>query len=203
MVLSAIAIVAAGTGCSPKGSSSLTTAKRNNTTAQTPRVQDVDTETAAERNARLRAERDAEAKAKAEAEAARKAAEAEMEAARAQAEEAAKKAKAEAEARAKKAAEEALVVKEEKVKVIESADADSNKRYHIIIGSFKSLENARNLCQEVIKKSFLPSIMENEDGMYRVSIYSCSTEKTARTKIADIRKQYPQYVGTWLLIEKR
>jgi len=49
----------------------------------------------------------------------------------------------------------------------------------------------------------LPSIMENEDGMYRVGVYSSATEKTARAKIADLRKKYPEYVGMWLLIEKK
>lgn len=173
-------------GCSHKGSSSLSSHKQTTTSRQTPRVRQTTTESAADKAARLNAEKEAEQKAKQAAEEAKLAAQ---------------KAKEEAEQAAKEAA---VVVKEEKVTIVETkADRDENNRYHIIIGSFKVLQNARQLCEDAIAKDFLPSIMENEDGMYRVGVYSSATEKTARAKIADLRKKYPEYVGMWLLIEKK
>lgn len=219
IALCATMLATLSTSCSRKGSSSLTEQRSTTYSSNTPTVRDVDTETAAERRARLKAEAEAEAAAKqAAAEAEKSAAQAEAEArakaekaaqqARQEAENAAAKAKEEAEIRAaeaKQAAEEAVTVREEKVTIVETqaTETDVNARYHIIIGSFKMLGNARQLCQNAIKNDFIPSIMENEEGLYRVSIYSSSTESTARKKIAEIRKLFPEYVGTWLLVEKR
>ena len=182
--------------CSHKGSSSLASHKQTTTSRQTPKVKQTSSESAADRAARIKAEKAAEQKAKQEAEEAKQAALK----AKADAEKAAK----EAEQAAKEAATQKVVVKEEKVKIVETkADIDESHRYHIIIGSFKVLQNARQLCEDAIAKDFLPSIMENEEGMYRVGVYSSSTESTARTKIKEMRKKYPEYVGMWLLIEKK
>lgn len=182
--------------CSHKGSSSLASHKQTTTSRQTPKVKQTSSESAADRAARIKAEKAAEQKAKQEAEEAKQAALK----AKADAEKAAK----EAEQAAKEAAAQKVVVKEEKVKIVETkADIDESHRYHIIIGSFKVLQNARQLCEDAIAKDFLPSIMENEEGMYRVGVYSSSTESTARTKIKEMRKKYPEYVGMWLLIEKK
>lgn len=189
--------------CSHKGSSSLASRKQTTTSRQTPKVKQTTSESAADRAARIKAEKAAEQKAKQEAEEAKQAAlkaKADAEKAAKDAEQAAK----EAEQAAKEAAAQKVVVKEEKVKIVETkADIDESHRYHIIIGSFKVLQNARQLCEDAIAKDFLPSIMENEEGMYRVGVYSSSTESTARTKIKEMRKKYPEYVGMWLLIEKK
>lgn len=192
ITISIAALAAVFAGCSRKGSSSISSGHKSTTTKVSPKVraqQDAD----AAKQASLKAAQDAEAAAKAAAE---------------QAAEAARKAKDDAEAAAKAAAqaasEKAVVVKEEKVTIVESkADTDESHKYHIIIGSFKKLANARQLCQEAIEKNFFPSIMENEQGLYRVSVSSYVTEQTARTKIAELRKQYKEYADMWLLIEKR
>lgn len=175
-------------GCSHKGSSSISSRKHTTTSRQTPKVRTSDTDSEADRAAKLKAEQEAELKAKEQAEAAKLAAQ---------------KAKEQAEALAKEQAEK-VVTMEEKIKVVESkAEVDETHRYHIIIGSFKQIQNARQLCEDAISKDFLPSIMENEEGMYRVGIYSSITEKTARAKIVELRKSHPEYVGIWLLIEKK
>lgn len=177
-------------GCSHKGSSSISSRKHTTTSRQTPKVRTSDSE--ADRAAKLKAEQEAEQKAKEQAEAAKLAAQ-----------KAKEQAKEQAEALAKEQAEK-VVTREEKIKVVESkAEVDETHRYHIIIGSFKQLQNARQLCEDAISKDFLPSIMENEEGMYRVGIYSSITEKTARAKIVELRKSHPEYVGIWLLIEKK
>ena len=202
----AVAIVCGG--CSRKGSSSISSGHKNSTSRVTPKVRS-EHDAEAERQEALKAAQDAEAKAKAAAAeaaaAAQKAkedAEAKAKAAAAEAAAAAQKAKEEAEAKAAAAA--AVVVKEEKVKIIESnAETDDSHRYHIIIGSFKQLPNARQQCQDAISKNFLPSIMENEEGLYRVAVYSSGTESAARKKISELRKKYKEYIGMWLLIEKK
>lgn len=204
----ALAIVLGG--CSRKGSSSISSGHRSTTSRVAPKVRSQQDAEAA-RQASLKAAQDAEAEAKAAAEMAAKeaqeakaAAEAEAKAAAAAAEKAAQEAKAAAEAKAKAAAEQAVVVKEEKVKIIETkAETDESHKFHIIIGSFKQLSNARQQCQDAISKGFLPSIMENEEGLFRVSVCSYISESAARTKIADLRKKHKEYVGMWLLIEKK
>lgn len=96
-----------------------------------------------------------------------------------------------------------ITVKEEAVKVVETtATEEVVGNFHIIIGSFKVLANARTLSEQAMKNDFSPSILENDEGMYRVSVFTCELEKTARHKIAEIRSRYPEYVGTWLLISK-
>ena len=175
-------------GCSRKGSSSISSGHKSTTSRVAPKVRSQQDAEAA-RQASLKAAQDAEAEAKAAAE---------------QAAKAAQEAKAAAEAKAKAAAEQTVVVREEKVKIIETkADADESHKFHIIIGSFKQLTNARQQCQDAIAKGFLPSIMENEDGLYRVSVCSYISEAAARTKIAELRKKHKEYVGMWLLIEKK
>ena len=220
VVLSVVLAVAGSSCSSHKGTSSLSSSHKTTSSQKKPLIRTQQSSSSTE--ARLKAEKDAEAKARAAAEEAERqriaaqqkaqqeneeasrAARQEVEAAAAKAKaEAAAKAKAEAAAREAEAARN-VIVKEEKVKIVETqAPEGYNGKFHIIIGSFKVLENARQLCQDAIKNEFLPSIMENEDGLYRVSVYSCGVEKTARDRIAEIRKQYPEYVGVWLLIEKQ
>ncbi len=181
-----LSLAVAFSGCSRKGSSSVTNSHKSTTTKTTPKVRPTTTSTSQQS---LKAAQEAEAKAKAAAE---------------EAKAAAQKAKEEADAKAQAALEEAIQVKEEKVTVVESNDAiDDANRYHVIIGSFKKLTNARTLCQDAISKNFLPSIMENEDGLYRVAICSFSSEQTARKRIAALRTQHKEYVGMWLLVEKK
>ncbi len=196
----AVAIVCGG--CSRKGSSSISSGHKNSTSRVTPKVRS-EHDAEAERQEALKAAQDAEAKAKAAAAEAAAAAQKAKEDAEAKAKAAAAEAAAAAQ-KAKEEAEAAVVVKEEKVKIIESnAETDDSHRYHIIIGSFKQLPNARQQCQDAISKNFLPSIMENEEGMYRVAVYSSGTESAARKKISELRKKYKEYIGMWLLIEKK
>ncbi len=199
MTLLALAIVASG--CSRKGSSSLSSSHKSTTSKVTPKVRTTTSTTSSD--AALKAAQEAEAKAKAAAEEAAAAAKKAKEEAEAKAKAAAEEAAAAAK-KAKETAEQTVVVKEEKVKVVESeATTDDSNRYHIIIGSFKQLTNARQQSQDAVSKGFYPSIMENEEGLYRVAVFSSGTESSARKKIAELRKKYTEYVGMWLLIEKK
>ena len=93
-----------------------------------------------------------------------------------------------------------IVVKEEKVKLL---DVENEQfKYYVIIGSFRVLENAKNYKQQLIKEGFTPVLMENENGLYRVSVAAYNMEESAREKIANIRSKYPKYSDVWLLIRK-
>ncbi|GAF05648.1 SPOR domain-containing protein [Saccharicrinis fermentans] len=95
-----------------------------------------------------------------------------------------------------------IVVKEEKFKVIESED-DIAYKYYVIIGSFKVLNNARTYKNTLIEEGFTPVILENENGLYRVSVSAYKNETDARNKVGYIRTEFEKYNDTWLLIRKR
>lgn len=96
----------------------------------------------------------------------------------------------------------AIVVKEEKVKVIDQTDNTAHN-YYVIIGSFKVLDNAKNYKKQLIQEGFTPVILENENGLYRVSVSAYNDEQPARDKIGNIRSKYEKYNDVWLLIRKR
>ena len=94
-----------------------------------------------------------------------------------------------------------VTVREEKVKVIDADDVVFG--YYVIIGSFKVVENARKFRGDVVKEGFSAVILENESGLYRVSVGSFNDEQAARNKILQIRKNYEKYSDVWLLIRKK
>ncbi len=96
---------------------------------------------------------------------------------------------------------EKIVVKEEKVTVIDDKSAEVYK-YYVIIGSFRVLENAQNYKKQLIEEGFLPVLLENENGLYRVSVSAYNEEDTARFKIGSIRQKFEKYNDVWLLIRK-
>ena len=75
-----------------------------------------------------------------------------------------------------------------------------SKNFFIIVGSFKSNENAGNFKQELSKQGFKPIILHSETGNYRVCVDSFTDEAAARTRVQNIRTQYPKYADSWLLI---
>ena len=94
-----------------------------------------------------------------------------------------------------------VTVREEKVKVVD--DEDVVFGYYVIIGSFKVVENARKFRSDITKEGFSAVILENENGLYRVSVGSFNDEQAARGKISQIRRNYERYKDVWLLIRKK
>jgi cell division protein FtsN len=94
-----------------------------------------------------------------------------------------------------------IVVKEEKVNVIE-ANTDNTAKFYVIIGSFQVLNNAKKYKTSLTDEGFIPIILKNEKGLYRISVASYNDEENARTKVDAIRNQYEKYNDTWLLIRK-
>ncbi|TCO06917.1 SPOR domain-containing protein [Natronoflexus pectinivorans] len=97
--------------------------------------------------------------------------------------------------------EPAVVVREERVTNIEHTGPDY--RYYVIIGSFRVLDNARNFRTDLARQQFNPVILENEEGLYRVSVAAYNDEFEARSRISQIRRNYQQYSDVWLLIRRR
>ena len=96
-----------------------------------------------------------------------------------------------------------LVIREEKVRVVEQKEPETVYKYYVILGSFKVIENARKFKDDIIKEKFIPVILENENGLYRVSVNAFNDEMQARERISQIRKQYEKYNDVWLLVRKQ
>ncbi len=94
-----------------------------------------------------------------------------------------------------------IVVKKEKVKVIEDKETEIFK-YYVIIGSFQVLDNARNYKNTLTNEGFTPIILENENGLYRISVAAYNEEMDARSNVDKIRTNFEKYNDTWLLIRK-
>jgi len=94
--------------------------------------------------------------------------------------------------------EPAIVVREERVTPI--GQTGPKGKYYIIIGSFQVLDNARRFSNDLTNEGFSPILLESEHGYFRVSVASFNDELDARSRLAQIRSQYPKYNDVWLLI---
>ncbi len=94
-----------------------------------------------------------------------------------------------------------IIVKKEKVSVIGQKDNFAN--YYVIIGSFRVLDNVHKYRKKLAKEGFESTILRNETGLYRVSVGAFNNENNARNRVNNIRKNYPQYYDSWLLIRKK
>ena len=95
--------------------------------------------------------------------------------------------------------EEKEVTRAEKFEVIEEQkDVVVLKKYHVVIGSFGNKDNALRL-QTQMKPQYEPIIVRNEKGMYRVLLMTYDTYKEAKTKISEVKDQFPD---AWVLIRE-
>ena len=94
-----------------------------------------------------------------------------------------------------------ITIRTESVKPIDQPDR-TMYRYYVIIGSFRSLENARQYRINMENKGFTPEILENENGLFRISAGGFNEENAARSRIAGIRAAYEELAGVWLLVRK-
>lgn len=77
-----------------------------------------------------------------------------------------------------------------------------SKSYFIIVGSFSSNENAGRFKSQLMGQGFKPIVLHSESGYYRVCVDSFTDEAAARSRVQQIRTQYPKYSDAWLLIKK-
>lgn len=85
----------------------------------------------------------------------------------------------------------------------EDVAAYGNKKYYVIVGSFSSNENAGKFKGELMQQGFKPIILHSETGYYRVCVDSFNDEAAARSRVQNIRTQYPKYADSWLLYDKK
>ena len=72
--------------------------------------------------------------------------------------------------------------------------------YNVVCGSFKSLDNANNLCSTLKNKGYSAIIAQNPaTGMYRVIATSSSSKSDAVASRDKLRSTYPD---AWLLYAK-
>lgn len=84
----------------------------------------------------------------------------------------------------------------------EDQAAYGSKKFFIIVGSFKSSDNAAKFKQELAQQGFKPAILNSETGMFRVCVDSFNDEASARSRVQGIRTKYTKYADAWLLIKK-
>jgi len=92
-----------------------------------------------------------------------------------------------------------IVEVKEKLVAVPDVPADPHE-YFVIIGSFKNPGNAKNFQLQIAADGFTSSLLQNEAGLYRVSVKSTDDVTAARNEIRRIRSQYKKYSDTWLLI---
>ena len=77
------------------------------------------------------------------------------------------------------------------------------KRYSIIVGSFQSSTNAKNLQTKLASQGYNSTILMNtEKQMYRVSISSFDYENDARSEARRIKSIFPDFHDAWILIAR-
>lgn len=92
---------------------------------------------------------------------------------------------------------------EEKIVPVDNKPVDPS-RYFVIIGSFRSQDNARKHQTDIAMDGFRTSnLMRNEAGLYRVSVLATDDVAAARAEVMSIRSRFPKYNDVWLLISKR
>jgi cell division protein FtsN len=96
--------------------------------------------------------------------------------------------------------EKPVIIKEETlVSVGESAQFKPNENFFVVLGSFKILENAKKFQNELNIEGFKSQILQNDQGLYRVSAFTYKEIADARSKVLTIRKEFPKYNDVWLL----
>lgn len=99
------------------------------------------------------------------------------------------------------AGEKPYTTRQESITFVQPEEQNQNS-FFIIVGSFSNLENARKFRQTLTGEGFNPIIVQSETGFYRVTVDSYTTESAARARLAEVRKNFPQYGDSWLLIKK-
>ncbi len=85
----------------------------------------------------------------------------------------------------------------------EAEEASHQERdYFVIMGSFIHKDNAEDFKETLRDLGFDPVILMSETGFHRLSVNAYDNETPARTRIQQIRTNYPEYDDTWLLIRK-
>lgn len=91
------------------------------------------------------------------------------------------------------------IQEKEEVIIEEPGEELSIYKYYVIIGSFSIRENAMQHQEDIAQSGFISELLQNQEGLYRVSVMGTNDEQVARQEIFRIRKSHPEYEDTWLL----
>jgi cell division septation protein DedD len=97
--------------------------------------------------------------------------------------------------------EKSYSTRKEAITFVQPEEQNQNG-FFVIVGSFSSLENAKNFRQTLTGEGFKPVIVQSETGFFRVFVDSYTTESAARNRLMQVRQNYPKYGDAWLLIKK-
>jgi len=104
----------------------------------------------------------------------------------------------------KQLSEPAVEIKEVEEKLVPiNEKLPDPHHYFVIIGSFRNPDNAKKYQGQILKNGFSSEILKNEAGLYRVSVMSTDEIEPAREDVRRIRRMFPKYYDTWLLIQKK
>ncbi|MCL3780248.1 SPOR domain-containing protein [Prolixibacteraceae bacterium JC049] len=78
---------------------------------------------------------------------------------------------------------------------------NSSGKFFVIVGSFGQRDNADRFKQQLAAQGFKPFILLSETGNLRICINSYFSENAARSRVMQIRTDYPKYADAWLLIK--
>ncbi len=99
--------------------------------------------------------------------------------------------------------ESPIIMRSENISVASGEDESQDDfGFYVIIGSFSNNDNAKKLKDQLLNKGFSPVVMQNENGMFRVSVKQTNDEAEARAMITEIRSNLPEHKDVWLLKKK-
>ncbi len=75
--------------------------------------------------------------------------------------------------------------------------------YFVIVGSYGNVNNAERARTILTRQGFTPIILKSETGLNRLCVNSYTSEAEARSRVAQIRANFPEYHDAWLLIRLR
>jgi cell division protein FtsN len=84
----------------------------------------------------------------------------------------------------------------------EDESSHDDNRFFVILGSFRVNENANRFKTKLSGEGFDPVILLSETGLNRVCVGSYSREADARQRVLQIRRSWPEYYDSWLLIRR-
>lgn len=77
-----------------------------------------------------------------------------------------------------------------------------SKKFYVIAGSWGVYTNALGFKTQLLAENFLPGILVNDNGLYRVSAYCTDDLSEALAKAEEIRQKFTKYSDVWILIKK-
>lgn len=95
---------------------------------------------------------------------------------------------------------EAVVISPVREEVIVEGDVVNETPYHVIVGSFRNRQKAESLKNKMLRLGFRDSqLLQNEQGLFRVSCGAFRTHDEAWDRVFEIRKYYPNHRDAWAL----